>query len=307
MRGRSPAPPLPVHRQPPPSRVRVHDRAGHDPLRPVAADAGRDRGGRSVSVLCQPEAGQQCLPEGYAGLRLHRAGRLPAAAVLSVQAAPRLRGRRGGHLPGHGGQRPEPPAAGDAARLLLASHSRRAGALLPRGPALRPCAALRHAAGADHGHQRHALTAVLHRPRAAVPLDADGDAHRPSAGKGSSDGRRAHLPNAVPAGAARGAAAGSGRRFRLLDGRRRRHALFLGARPPHGTVSPAVAGECGHSGADGSKLAGRGCDRPPHAAGADGEAAGRVAAAGPVPLLSGVAFPPRLHGVRRLLSAHLSR
>ena len=48
----------------------------------------------------------------------------------------RLRGRRGGHLPGHGGQRPEPPAAGDAARLLLAPHSRRTGALLPRGPAL---------------------------------------------------------------------------------------------------------------------------------------------------------------------------
>ena len=58
MRGHSPAPPLPVHRQPPSSRVRVHDRAGHDPLRPVAADAGRDRDGRSVSVLCQPEAGQ---------------------------------------------------------------------------------------------------------------------------------------------------------------------------------------------------------------------------------------------------------
>ena len=203
MCGCSPAPPLPVHRQPPPSRVRVHDRAGHDPLRPVAADAGRDRGGRSVSVLCQPEAGQQCLPEGYAGLRLHRAGRLPAAAVLSVQAAPRLRGRRGGHLSGHGRQCAEPPAAGDAARLLLTSHSRRAGALLPRGPALRPRAALRHSAGADHGHQRHALTAVLHRPCAAVPLDADGDAHRPSAGKRFSDGSRAHRSTAVPTGAAR--------------------------------------------------------------------------------------------------------
>ena len=74
-----------------------------------------------------------------------------------------------------------------------------------------------------------------------------------------------------------------------------------------GAVSPAAAGERGHSGADGSKLAGRGCDRPPHAAGADGRAAGRVAAAGPVPLLSGGAFSPRLHGVRRLLSARLSR
>ena len=44
---------------------------------------------------------------------------------------------------------------------------------------------------------------------------------------------------------------------------------FSGARPPHGTVSPAAAGERGR-GADGSKLAGRGCDRPSHAAGADG-------------------------------------
>ena len=63
----------------------------------------------------------------------------------------------------------------------------------------------------------------------------------------------------------------------------------------------------GRGGAGGSKLAGRGCNRPSHAAGADGEAARRVAAAGPVPLLSGGALPPRLHGVRRLLSAHLSR
>lgn len=172
-------------------------------------------------------------------------GRLPAAAVLSVQAAPRLCGRRGGHLSGHGRQCAEPPAAGDAARLLLASHSRRAGALLPRGPALRPCAALRHAAGTDHGHQRHALTAVLHRPRAAVPLDADGDAHRPSAGKRFSDGSRAHRSTAVPAGAARIASAEAGRRFRLLDGKHRRHALFLGARPPRGVVSSAAARERG--------------------------------------------------------------
>ena len=28
----------------------------------------RQQGESSVSVLCQPEAGQQCLPEGYAGL-----------------------------------------------------------------------------------------------------------------------------------------------------------------------------------------------------------------------------------------------
>ena len=84
-------------------------------------------------------------------------------------------------------------------------------------------------------------------------------------------------------------------------------ALFLGTRPPRGVVSSAAARERGRGGADGSKLAGRGCDRPPHAAGADGGTAGRVAAAGPVPLLSGGALPPRLHGVRRLLSAHLSR
>ena len=88
---------------------------------------------------------------------------------------------------------------------------------------------------------------------------------------------------------------------------RLRHALFLGTRPPRGAVSPAAARERGHSGADGSKLAGRCCDRPPHAAGADRGTAGRVAAAGPIPLLSGGALPPRLHGVRRLLSAHLSR
>ena len=127
------------------------------------------------------------------------------------------------------------------------------------------------------------------------------------AGKRFSDGSRAHLPNAVPAGAARIASAGSGRRFRLLDGRHQRHALFLGTRPPRGAVSSATARERGRGGAGGSKLAGRGCDRSSHAAGADGEAAGRVAAAGPVPLLSGGALPPRLHGVRRLLPAHLSR
>ena len=217
MCGCSPAPPLPVHRQPPPSRVRVHDRAGHDPLRPVAADAGRDRGGRSVSVLANPRLDNNVYPRGmlvYDCTAPEGCLRLPfypfklrhacVAAVEGISpdmvdnALNRLRQetRRGSCSP-----RTADALERFCREVLLSDRVQRCGTLREQTTVINAM-----------------LTAVLHRPRAAVPLDADGDAHRPPAGNGSSDGRRAHLPNAVPAGAARIASAGAGRRFRLLDG-----------------------------------------------------------------------------------------
>ena len=160
-------------------------------MRPLAADTRGERRSRSFFLLRQPAHRQQRLSKGHTGLRLCAAGGLPAAAALPVQAAARLCGRRTGHLAGHGEQRYGPSSSGGAARRAHAPHGRNDRTPLPGDPALGRRAALRHAAGSDHGPQRDAFAAIIHRPQATVPMDADGDARRPPACKGPSDGGRA--------------------------------------------------------------------------------------------------------------------
>ena len=124
-----------------------------------------------------------------------------------------------------------------------------------------------------------------------VSLDAHGDHHRETAGKGSSVGWDSSPSDAVLYEAARGTAPRAGRRRRLLDGRYRRHALFLGTGQPEYPVSPAAAGGGGRDGAGRSEFTGGGRDGFLYAPGADGGAAGADAAAGHIPLLSGDPFP----------------
>ncbi len=229
MRGCSPAPPLPVHRQPPPSAFEYMTVQDTILCGRWLRTQGRDRG-RSFRFCPVPTRGWTITStRGYAGLRLPRReaacgcrfirSKLRHACVAAVESIS--------------------PDMVDNALNRLRQETRRGSCSLRTADALerfcrevllsdrvQRCGTLRE--------QTTVINAMLSQryftDRAPqVPLDADGDAHRPSAGKRFSDGSRAHRSAAVPTGAARIASAGAGRRFRLLDGRRRRHALFWGS------------------------------------------------------------------------------